>query len=240
MSTNSRHNERGAMKHPKARSFTARLEKLPSALGWVIARVPFDVEKAWPERVRLRVRGEIEGFAFRTSLFALSDGAGHFLLVNKAMQAGADVRLGDKARFTLQPDLEERSAEPPSELAKVLRADRKLESWFGQLSPSRRRELGKWADQPKSAEGRKNRAEKVAERLYLAMEGEKQPPPVLRAMFQRQPLARAGWEAMTPAQRRHHLLGIFYYETPDARARRAAKAVEIALNVAKRISGTTR
>jgi uncharacterized protein YdeI (YjbR/CyaY-like superfamily) len=216
------------------KSFTARLEKLPSALGWVIARVPFDVNKAWPERVRLRVRGEIEGFEFRTSLFAFSEGAGHFLLVNKAMQGGAGVRLGDTARFTLQPDLEERSAEPPSELAKVLRGDRKLERWFGQLSPSMRRELGKWADQPKSAEGRKKRAEKVAERLYLAMDGETEPPPVLRVLFQRQPLARVGWEAMTPSQRRHHLLGIFYYETADARERRAAKAVEVALKTASR------
>lgn len=227
------------MTRSTARSFTARLEKLPSALGWVIARVPFDVDKAWPDRIRLRVRGEIEGFVFRTSLFACSDGAGHFLLVNKAMQAGADVRLGDQARFTLQPDLEERPAEPPSELAKVLRGDRKLERWFGQLSPSMRREIGKWADQPKSAEGRKNRAEKVAERLYLAMDGETEPPPVLRAMFQRQPVARAGWDAMTPTQRRHQLLGIFYYETADARARRAAKALEVALNVAKRATRTT-
>jgi len=216
------------------KSFTSRLEKLPSALGGVIARVPFDVNKAWPERVRLRVRGEIEGFTFRTSLFAFSEGAGHFLLVNKAMQAGAGVRMGDTARLTLEPDLEERSAEPPSELAKVLRGDRKLERWFGQLSPSMRRELGKWADQPKSAEGRKKRAEKVAERLYLAMDGETEPPPVLRVLFQRQPLAQAGWEAMTLTQRRHHLLGIFYYETADARERRAAKAVEVALKTASR------
>ncbi len=222
------------MSLPVPQSFTARLEKLPSALGWVIARVPFSVTKVWPELIRLRVRGEIEGFAFRTSLFAFPDGAGHYLLVNKAMQAGAGVRLGGAARFRLEPDLEERTAEPPSELAKLLRGDRKLERWFGQLSPSMRREMGKWADQPKSAEARKKRAEKLAERLYLAMDGEIEPPPVLRILFQRQPLARAGWAAMTPTQRRNHLLGIFYYETAEARERRAAKAVEEALRVARR------
>lgn len=226
------------MPRSTAQSFTARLEKLPSALGWVIARVPFDVNRAWPERIRLRVRGEIEDFAFRTSLFAFPEGAGHFLLVNKAMQVGAGVRLGDTARFRLEPDLEERSAEPPSELAKILRSDRKLERWFGRLSPSMRREIGKWANQPKSADGRKKRAEKTAERLYLAMDGETEAPPVLRAIFQRQPLARAGWEAMTPTQRRHHLLGIFYYETAEARERRAAKAVEVALRTIKRVRNT--
>lgn len=227
------------MPRSSLKSFTARLEKLPSALGWTIARVPFDVNQAWPARVRLRVRGEIQGFAFRTSLFAFSDGAGHFLLVNKAMQAGAGVRLGDTARFSLEPDMDERPAELPPELAKLLRGDRALERWFKQLSPAKRREIGKFADLPRSPEGRKKRAEKVAEWLCLAMEGEADPPPVLRVLFQRQPQARTGWEAMTPAQRRHHLLGIFHYETAEARERRAAKAVEVALRTAERIKRTT-
>lgn len=103
-----------------------------------------------------------------------------------------------------------------------------------------RREIGKWADQPKSAEARQKRAEKIAERLYLAMDGEKEPPPVLRVLFQRQPLALAGWKALTPTQRRHHLLGIFYYETADARQRRAAKVVEEALKAAGRAKDQTR
>jgi hypothetical protein len=38
---------------------------------------------------------------------------------------------------------------------------------------------------------------------------------------------------MTPVQRRSHLLGIFYYQSPEAREKRAAKAVEEALRVAR-------
>ena len=37
---------------------------------------------------------------------------------------------------------------------------------------------------------------------------------------------------MTPRQRRGHLLGIFYYQGPEARERRAQKAVAEALRVA--------
>jgi hypothetical protein len=74
----------------------------------------------------------------------------------------------------------------------------------------------------------------MAERLLLTLEGEIEPPPILQAAFQRQPLALKGWEAMTAVQRRGHLLGIFYYQTGEARERRAAKAVEMALCVAKR------
>ena len=37
---------------------------------------------------------------------------------------------------------------------------------------------------------------------------------------------------MTAMQRRNHLLGIFYYESVEARERRAGKAVEEALRAA--------
>lgn len=216
------------------RSFTALLEPDGTQLRWVIARVPFDIAKVWRVRKGRRVRGEIEGFAFRTSLFPDSRGAGQILLVNKKMQAGAGARVGEKVRIWLEPDLEEREVLLPPELERELKSDRRLGRWFEKLSDSMRREIGKWVDEPKSAESRNKRAEKIAERLMQAMEGEEQPPPVLRAAFLRQPEARRGWEALTPTQRRHHLLGIFYYETPGARERRAAKAIEDALKAARR------
>ena len=219
------------------RSFTALLEPLGTALQWTIARIPFDIAKVWPVRKGRRVRGEIEGFAFRTTLFPRRGGGEDFLLVNKTMQAGAGVRKGEKVRIWLEPDLEEREILLPAELERTLNADRKLRRWFDKLSDSMRREIGKWADEPKSAESRNKRAEKMAERLMQAMEGEEDPPPVLRAAFQRQPEAQKGWEALTATQRRNHLLGIFYYETPDGRERRAAKAIEDALKAARRTSG---
>jgi len=222
------------MSFSAAKSFTALLEPDGTALKWTIARVPFDIAKVWPVRKGRRVRGSIEGFAFRTSLFPDPRGSGHVLLVNKKMQAGAGVRVGAKARISLEPDLEERPAETPPELARLLRGERGLERWFGKLSPSMRREIAKWVSEPKSAESRQKRAVRLAERLFLAMEGESDPPPVLKAIFQRQPLARAGWEALTATQRRNHLLGIFYYETAGGRERRAAKAVEEALRAARK------
>jgi len=224
-----------------AKEFTAVLEPLRNALGWVIAAIPFDIQTAWPERNRLRVRGEIRsatskppGFAFRTSLFAKTGGGGHFLLVNKKMQSGAKARIGEKVSIKLEPDLEERPALIPAELERELKGDRKLRKWFDAMSPSMRREIGKWVGEPKGAETRQKRAEKMAERLMQAMEGEENPPPVLRVAFQHQPRALAGWKAMTPVQRRSHLMGIFYYETVEARERRAAKAIEEALRFAAR------
>ncbi|MDR3793538.1 MAG: YdeI/OmpD-associated family protein [Terracidiphilus sp.] len=216
------------------RSFTALLEPDGTRLCWVVARLPFDPARVWPQRNGRRVKGEIEGFAFRTSLFPDPKGEGQVLLVNKKMQQAAGVRVGEKARIRIEPDLEERPTPMPAELAKLLRGEPELKRWFLQMSPSMRREIGKWVEEPKTAATREKRAEKMAERLMHAMEGERELPPILRAAFARTPKALVGWEKLTATQRRNHLLGIFYYEAVEARERRVAKAVEEALRAAER------
>ena len=228
------------------KSFTAVLEPLQTGLGWVIARIPFDVAQAWPVRRGLRVRGEIlsvnsktDGFVFRTSLFAASGGEGHFLLVNKKMQAATQATVGSQVRISLEPDLEERTAVVPPELAQALKGDRRLRKWFDGLSYSWRKEIGEWVNEPKSAASRRQRAERMAERLLLTLEGEIELPPILHAAFLRQPQARKGWEAMTAVQRRSHLMAIYGYQSAEARERRAAKAVEDALRVARKGSRST-
>jgi uncharacterized protein YdeI (YjbR/CyaY-like superfamily) len=214
------------------KKFTAVLEPDGTALKWTVVRVPFDVVKTWLVRKGRRVRGEIEGFAFRTTLFPDPKGGGHVLLVNKKMQTGAGVRKGDEARIWLEPDLEEREILLPAELKRELNSDRALRKWFDGLSDSMRREAGKWVDEPKSAESRQKRATRLAERLMQAMEGLDEPPPVLKTIFQRQPRAREAWFGLTPVERRNHLLGIFYYETVEGRERRAAKAIAEAMEKA--------
>src|SRR5260370_35926843 len=91
-----------------AKSFKATLERLQgesASLKWVIARIPFDVRKLWGTGGGFKVKGDINGFAFRTSLFPVRGGS-HFLLVNKQMQAGAKAALGAVYRFPLEPDTE--------------------------------------------------------------------------------------------------------------------------------------
>ena len=58
------------------------------------------------------------------------------------------------------------------------------------------------------------------------MDAERDLPPALKQAFGRNPQALAGWNQMTPTRRRGQLLGIFYYRTPESRARRIAKAVD--------------
>src|SRR5580704_5814968 len=81
------------MRKPGSRIFQATLERIDSPLKWVMVRVPFDAGKVWGMRGQVKVKGEINGFAFRTSLFPDGKG-GHRLLVNKVMQRGAKAAPG--------------------------------------------------------------------------------------------------------------------------------------------------
>jgi uncharacterized protein YdeI (YjbR/CyaY-like superfamily) len=216
-----------------AKSFKARLERIDSPLNWVMIQIPFDAAKVWGKRGQLKVKGEINGFAFRTSLFPRRNG-GHMMLVNKRMQRGAGAAPGAVAHFRLEPDIEVRVVSVPVELKRALAEDRSLRQWFDGLSYSIRKYITDWIADVKSAEARTRRAEQIAERLLSTMEAERDLPPILQIAFAHNARAREGWERMSPARRRGHLLGIFYYRNPEARGRRVEKALQDAVDLAEK------
>jgi len=225
--TSTRHNRKTPVKpgaKPVVKQFKATLENGHSNLNWVIVRIPFDVHKIWGTRGHLKVKGDINGFSFRTSLFPT--GGTHVLLVNKRMQAGAKAGVGTIARFRLEHDTEKRVVTVPAELERALSEDRALRRWFDALNHSTRNDISNWITDVKSAEARARRADQIAERLLSTMEAERELPPILRVAFARDPLAYQGWKLMSPSHRRMHLFGIFYYRNPAARARRVAKTLQ--------------
>ena len=212
--------------------FRAVLEPLPGGLGWVIARVPFDIATTWKKMVRLRVKVEAGGEIFRTSLFPDSTHGGHFVLVNKKMQKAADAKLGAMIDLAIEPDLEERQTKAPAEMEKYFKKEKALAKWYANLSEAIRRDFARSMDDVKSTEARERRAEQAVERLMLTMEAEKILPPIIEIALRGNAHARAGWEKMTTVQRRGHLLGVFYYQSPEARQRRVQKLIEECLRVA--------
>ena len=213
---------------PIGKSFSAPLEHLRSGLGWVVAYLPFDAASLWGSRGRPKVKGEINGFAFRSSVFPTSKGY-HGMLVKTSMQIGANAALGDSAQFRLVPDTAKRVAIVPAELLRILNEDRSFRRWFDHLTFSMRKWICDWVVNVKNPASRVRRAEQVAEQLLTTMEAELDLPPILKLAFARDPRAYLGWQSMTPLQRRHHLLGIFYYRSPESRDRRIAKMLEDAL-----------
>lgn len=226
---------------PALRRFQGVLESGRNGLGWTIVRVPFEPTQVWTVRQRLRVRGTIRPAkapratpaSFRTSLFRVPDG-GCILLVNKRMQKAAGVSSGSLVEVTLEPDTEGRPLTVPAELEKLLRQDRGLRRFHDALSPSICKAIADLILQPKSPAARASRAELWAERMMLAMEGERVPPPILQAIFNRNPRAQAAWLALTPIQRRSHLMGIFYVQSPESRQKRADRAIAEAVRLYER------
>lgn len=229
---------KAAAKSLKPVSFKAKLEAAGNGLHWVILRIPVDLKKAWPTWKSRRVHGTINGFAFSNALFPVANEKGHTLLVYKKLQAGARARVGDTVHVTLEPDMAERPEyRMPKELATVFKGERALRNWFDKLPPSLIKGICYLVDEAKGAETRVRRAEQMAERLMLTMEGEHELPPILRVAFDQQPLAHEGWTSMTPTQRRSHLFGVFYYQTADGRQKRVAQVVEEAVAAARRKRG---
>jgi Domain of unknown function (DUF1905)/Bacteriocin-protection, YdeI or OmpD-Associated len=216
-----------------AKSFRATLEPDGTNLKWIVIQVPLDVASVWGSRGMLKVKGEINGFAFRTSLFPNGKG-GHTLLINKRMQAGAKAGAGTTANFRLQPDTEQRTVTVPAELKRILAEDRSFRRWFDQLTYSTQKYVADWVTDVKSEEARKRRAERVAEQLLSTMQAEQELPPALERVLPSGSLAREGWDLMSKTQRRRHLLGIFYYRTPESGGRRIEKMLAEAEQVAER------
>jgi uncharacterized protein YdeI (YjbR/CyaY-like superfamily) len=211
---------------PAVKTFDAVLERTPDRLRWVIARLPFDSAKAWGKRGQLRIKGEINGFAFSGTLFPTGSGT-HFLIVNKKLLAGGKTAAGLKAKFRLQPDTTPRPAPPPAkELLRELGQSKRLLRFFESLSRSRRNEIAKWIAQCKTSEARTRRSQQIAERLMETMEAERELPPMMQVAFRQNPRAAEQWERMSPSHRRAHLFRIFYYREPAARAKQVANVIE--------------
>jgi hypothetical protein len=219
---------------PKSQFFQAKLERLRSRLQWVVVYMSFDAAEVWGLRAQIKVKGEINGFRFRSSLFPTREGR-HFLLVNKKMQKGARTGEGKLASVRIEPDLEKRVARVPSCLSPILKQEPSLKSWYEKLNHSTRVEIAKWIAEPKSAAARTRRAEQMAERLFSVMDAERELPPILQLAFARNPGTQQGWNSMPPSRRRGHLFGIFYYRTPEAQSRRITKLLDDARAVAEKI-----
>jgi len=210
----------------QAKRFSGAPRRAGKGLRLVVIDVPFDAGKLWGRRGQIRVQGEINGFAFRTTLRPTGDGR-HVMLVNRKVQEGARIAIGEKISLCLEPDLTERKVVLPVELARFFKEERALGRWFDtQLNLSTRGGIASWVAEPKTAASRQRRAEQIAERLLSTMEAERELPPAIQRALAANAKAYRGWESMSATQRQRLLLTIFYYRDPAAQACAIAKMVE--------------
>ncbi|HKS42564.1 MAG TPA: YdeI/OmpD-associated family protein [Blastocatellia bacterium] len=139
--------------------FRAVLEKDTDSSATAIA-IPFDVEKAYGSRGRVPVRGTLNGFAFRSSVFPMGGGC-HWLVVNRDMREGAKIKAGETISVMMERDDEPRVITPPKDLARALAANKVALAAWDKLSYTHRKEYAKAIEEAKKPETRARRIEKA-------------------------------------------------------------------------------
>lgn len=141
-----------------AKRFRVRLEHHGRGEA-VFFRAPFDAQKLFGTRARVAVKGTINGFPFRSSIFPEGGGT-HYMVVNREVREGAGVKGGDTVSVVLERDDEPRTVEPPADFLRALRADRAARETWERLSYTHRKEHVRAVEDAKRPETRARRIEK--------------------------------------------------------------------------------
>jgi hypothetical protein len=142
--------------------FRAVLEKDENSEATSI-RIPFNVLEVFGSRGRVPVRGTLNGFAFRSSIFPYS--GIHYLIVNKATREGAKAKGGDIVDVVMERDDEPREVTPPEDFAQALAANPAAQAMWDKLSYTHRKEYVDAIEEARRLETRARRIEKAMAEL---------------------------------------------------------------------------
>ncbi len=134
-------------------------------------RIPFDAQQVFGTRARVPVRGTINGYAFRGSIFPVGDGT-HYMVVRRELREAAGVRGGQTIAVTLERDDEPRTVTPPADLARALKGNKDARAAWDKLSYTHQREYAEHIEDAKRPETRQRRIEKS---IGMLAAGKKEP-----------------------------------------------------------------
>jgi hypothetical protein len=151
------------------KEFKGKLDRFEGVGTWIYVDIPFDVEKTFGAGGQVKVKGTVNGTAFRSSLMPHGDGT-HFLVVNKGLRDSIKVKIGDTVRVSVEPDAAPRVAAVPSDLAAALAANKAAQEAWTKSPYSHQKEYLDYIVEAKKEETRARRIEKT-----IAMLSEKKP-----------------------------------------------------------------
>lgn len=143
--------------------FRVLLEKHESSEATGIC-VPFDVLKVFGTRARVPVRGTVNGFPYRGSIFPMGGGK-HYMVVNKNVRAGAKAKGGEMVSIVMERDEEPRIITPPADFARALKANKEARTMWEKLSYTHQKEHAQAIEEAKRPETRVRRIEKAIAQL---------------------------------------------------------------------------
>ena len=168
MATTKKTTKDAASKSPVKR-FRAKLQQDDSSTATAVT-IPFDVQKTFGTRARVPVRGTINGFPFRTSIFPM--GGCFLMVVNRQLREGAGVKAGETVTVVVERDTEPRVVTPPADLARAIKANKDAQALWDKLSYTHKREHVEAIEGAKRPETRQRRIERAVEMLAA---GKKEP-----------------------------------------------------------------
>ncbi len=127
-------------------------------------RVPREVSTKLGFKGRPKVKAVIAGVPYRGSLMPMGNGT-FGLGVLKSIQQEKGIDVGDVITVELEPDTEERTVEPPADLAAQLERDAKAAAAWEKLSYTHRKEIARSLEEAKQAETRERRLRAALARL---------------------------------------------------------------------------
>lgn len=128
--------------------------------GGAYVRLPDAVAASFGTRRQVRVRGTLNGVAYRSNLMPLGGGA-FALGLHKATREAAGVTFGDAVTVTVERDDEPREVAVPAELRAALDGDPAARAAWERLAPSHRREHANAVADAKRPETRARRVEQA-------------------------------------------------------------------------------
>lgn len=147
----------------KKYKFTAEVQKHPD-MNAAYVEFPYDVEKEFGTRGRVKVQVQFDGHNYRGSLAPMGKKF-HLLGLTQMVRKAIGKEPGDKVQVILHKDEEERTVEVPADLQELLKDHPVARTFFDTLSYTHRKEYVQWITGAKKEETRKRRLQKTVEML---------------------------------------------------------------------------
>jgi hypothetical protein len=126
-------------------------------------RVPAEVIAALGTQKKPKVKVSLNGYTYRSTVFAYGD---VFMLpLSQEHRAAAGVQAGDEVEVTLELDLEPRTVEVPDDLAAALADKPGATAAFDALSYTMRKEYARQVNEAKAQETRTRRIAGIVAKL---------------------------------------------------------------------------
>lgn len=152
----------------KTYKFKARIESTRG--GGACVFFPYDVQKEFGTRGRVRVKGAIDGVPYTGSMMKYG-APQHMLGILKKVREQIGKSSGEMVEVTVEKDETERIIEAPPEFEKLLKKE-KVWAAFEKLSYTHKKEYVRWISEAKREE---TRAIRIAKSVEMLRSGRKSP-----------------------------------------------------------------